>query len=43
MAHDCTGPCALMANVHFPTNIPNAFMVEFVRAYYKCDTMEEQF
>jgi L-alanine-DL-glutamate epimerase-like enolase superfamily enzyme len=34
MAHDCTGPVALMANVHFSTNIPNAFMVEFVRAYY---------
>lgn len=33
-AHDCTGPISLVVNSHFSVNMPNAFIAEFVRAYY---------
>lgn len=32
--HDCTGPVALTANMHFAINMPNCVTAEYVRAYY---------
>lgn len=33
-AHDFTGPISLVVNSHFSINTTNAFIAEFVRAYY---------
>jgi L-alanine-DL-glutamate epimerase-like enolase superfamily enzyme len=33
--HDCTGPITLVASTHLSLNVPNAFVQETVRAYYR--------
>lgn len=32
--HDCNGPVVWVASVHFMAHIPNASIMEVVRAYY---------
>jgi L-alanine-DL-glutamate epimerase-like enolase superfamily enzyme len=33
--HDCTGPIVLTASTHLSLNLPNAFIQETVRAFYR--------
>lgn len=32
--HDCNGPVVWVASIHFMAHIPNALIMEVVRAYY---------